>query len=67
MLHPNVLSVLFLVYVGVLNYFMCSVLAYVKSFIDCDVIDFVSFCLWKDNYPLIRDMISFFVFPVHLK
>ena len=34
MLYPNFLSVLCSVYVVVLNYFMCSVLAYVKPFID---------------------------------
>ena len=54
MLHPNFLSVQCLVSVGVLNYFMCSVLAYVKPFIDFDVIDFVTFCLWKDMFPLIQ-------------
>ena len=54
MLHPIFLSVLCSVYVGVLNYFMCSVWAYVKPFFDCDLIDFVTFCLWKHKYPLIQ-------------
>ena len=54
MLHRNFLSVLCSVYVGVLNYFMRSVLACVKPFIDSDLIDFVPFSLWKDKYPLIQ-------------
>ena len=39
---------------GLLNYFMCSVLAYVKPFIDRDLIDFITFCLWNNKYPLIQ-------------
>ena len=54
MLHPNFLSVLCSIYVGLLNYFMCSVLAYVKPFIDRDLIDFITFCLWNNKYPLIQ-------------
>ena len=54
MLHPIFLSVLCSIYVGLLNYFMCSVLAYVKPFTDCDLIDFITFCLWKGKYPLIQ-------------
>ena len=49
MLQPNILSVLCSVDVGVLNYFMCSILVYVKPFIDCHLIEFVTLCLWKDN------------------
>ena len=41
------LFVLCSVYVEALNYFTCSVLVYVKPFIDCDGIDFVTFCLMK--------------------
>ena len=54
MLHPNFLSVLCSIYVGLLNYFMCSVLAYVKPFTDRDLIDFITFCLWNNEYTLIQ-------------
>ena len=49
MLHLYFLSVLCSVYVGVLTYFICSILAYIKPFIDCDGINFVIFCLWEDK------------------
>ena len=66
MLHPNVLSVLCSIYVGVLNHFMCSILAYVKLFIDCDLMDFITFFLWKevslDSVIKHQDMISFLSF-----
>ena len=54
MLHPYFLSVLCSVYVGVLTYFVCFILACIKPFIDCDGIDFVIFCLWKDKFRLLQ-------------
>ena len=54
MLQPYFFSVLCPVYVGVLTYFICSTLAYIKPYIDCDGIDFVIFWLWKDNCHLLK-------------
>ena len=51
---PYFLSVLCSVYVRVLTYFICSILAYVKPFIVCDGINFLILCLWKDKCRLLQ-------------
>ena len=54
MMHPYFLSVLCSVYVRVLKYFICSILAYIKPFILCDGINCVILCLWKDECRLLQ-------------
>ena len=53
-IYPCFLSVLCSVYLRVLTYFICSILAYVKPFIVCDRINFVILCLWKDKCRLLQ-------------